>query len=177
MYILLISILILLPMKFLFENSPQEVFEPPSSFWGSRCHPLRLETLKFWKDWCCNHDDPYKENLPAMTMKENNFPPVLEGVVPVWFSRSSKTASFASSSFSAASSMLVSVSCKEGMLNKKSDACNHNHCEVVIINIVIRSAWSWSQWWSKNLQWLFLCVCASDSRCRHDLQAVDAHLL
>ena len=127
MYILLISILILLPMKFLFENSPQEVFEPPSSFRGSRCHPFRLETLKFWKDWCCDHDDPYKGNLPAMTMKENNFPPVLEGVVPVWFSRSSKTASFASSSFSAASSMLVSVSCKKEILTKKADACNHNH--------------------------------------------------
>ena len=29
----------------------------------------------------------------------------------------------------------------------------------------------------KNLQRLFLCIGASDSRCRHDLQAVDAHLL
>ena len=110
-----------IPLKFLFENPLEEILEPPPGFWSCCGHlALRFEALQLWGE---NHHitifflisllEHVDIICPSKSQSSitRQCSPVEEGVVPVWFSRSSKTASVASLIFSAASSMLVSTPC------------------------------------------------------------------
>ena len=120
----------ILQLKFSFENPLEILFENPleiliwespwSSIWESPwgnprtsfgfLEPLWSPRPPVWNFPALRRKSSYLHlflNISAWITRQ--WSPVEEGVVPVWFSRSSKTASVASLIFSAASSMLVST--------------------------------------------------------------------
>ena len=107
---------LILQLKFSFEKPRRDEIPIWESPWGNPrtsfgfLEPLWSPRPPVWNFPALRRKSSYLHlflNISAWITRQ--WSPVEEGVVPVWFSRSSKTASVASLIFSAASSMLVST--------------------------------------------------------------------